>query len=105
MENTVATEILRQLGSSQFVLLTGAKSFTGSANGLSFQLPRGAKNGVNGVRITLLPSDTYRVEFLKVNSRKGEFAPVSAHEDVYCDMLADLFEAETGLYVSLRPRR
>lgn len=97
---TIALTILEQLGGRRFVVMTGAKNFASSPNGLSFRLPSYlGRNGINTVRITLLPSDTYKVEFSKLRGVK--FVPVSVHEDIYCDALAALFTAETGLSTRL----
>lgn len=90
--------ILQQLGGNKFIAMTGAKSFLGSENSLSFTLPRGfANKGINKVRITLLPTDLYKVEFLKFNGRKLSIDTVSEHEGVYSDQLRSLFTKETGL--------
>jgi hypothetical protein len=96
----VAQTILQQLGGRRFVAMTGASKFVGSDRALSFRLPSYfARNGINAVRITLLPSDTYRVEFSRCRATK--FVPVSTHEGIYCDGLQALFTAETGLATSL----
>ena len=80
--------------------MTGAKNLLSSPTALSFRLPSYfARNGINAVRITLLPSDLYRVEFTKVRGVK--FVPVSVHEGIYCDALPALFTAETGLATRL----
>lgn len=99
MTMQVAQTILDQLGGNRFRAMTGAKDFVGSANSLMFRLPRAGKNGINKVRITLTPNDTYKVEFMKL--RKLEVKTVSTHEEIYCDMLTELFEDHTGLYTSL----
>jgi len=109
MAMEVATEILRQLGGRQFLVLTGARNLVGGDNTLSMQVSASAqiplKNRCTHVRITLDPSDTYTVEFLRFNRKTYEFAECSKHEGIYCDMLKDLFEAQTGLYVTLHARR
>lgn len=101
----IAQTILDQLGGSQFVALTGARNFVAGADLVQFSLPSGAKSRINKVRITLDPSDTYTVEFFNLNLRAGSCSLVSAHSDIYCDSLQDLFERETGLYVTLFSRR
>lgn len=108
MAMEVATEILRQLGGRQFQVLTGARNLVGGPNSLSMQVSASAqvplKNRCTHVRITLDPTDTYTVEFMRFSRKKLEFTECSRHEGVYCDMLQDLFEAQTGLYVTLRAR-
>jgi len=41
--------------------------------------------------------DDYIVEFYKIG--RASVTKVSRHENVYCDMLIDLFEKETNLYL------
>jgi hypothetical protein len=98
---TVATTIVSQIGRStgRMSAMIGAHTFTGSATTLTFRFKARAKNGSNCVRITLEPSDTYKVEFLSIRGTsvktKGEFS------DIYAEDLKPLFERETGLYLSL----
>lgn len=97
---TVAETILSQLGGRRFLAMTGAKNLCQleRGTGLGFQLPRAfAKNKATHVQIVLEPTDTYRVEFLKWNSRALTLAPVSSHAGVFCDALRRTFTAETGL--------
>jgi hypothetical protein len=97
---TVATEILRQLGGNRFRAMTGAKNFTGHASALSFKLPSNfATKGVNYVKVTLTPADTYIVEFLKIRALK--VTPIETVEDVYHDNLQGVFTRVTGLDTSL----
>ena len=95
----IANTILQQLGGNRFAVMTGAKNFVGMSNGLMFGLRRGAKNGINKVRITLDPSDTYTVEFYKI--RGVNVSKVSESDMVYADSLRKTFESATGLYTSL----
>lgn len=96
----IAKTILEQLGGRRFVAMTGAKNFLGGERTLSFRLPSYfARSGINAIRITLQPSDTYTVEFSRVRGVK--FVPVSTHEGIYCDALPALFTAETGLLTTL----
>jgi hypothetical protein len=101
---TVANTILAQLGGNRFRAMTGASNLVGSPDGrgqLSFRLPgKGfARNGINLVIITLETSDTYTVEFKRIWGTK--IKKVNKYEDVYCDMLREIFEEETGLRTSL----
>tara|TARA_B100001105_G_scaffold255467_1_gene255130 strand:+ start:1643 stop:2035 length:393 start_codon:yes stop_codon:yes gene_type:complete len=106
----IAQTILDQLGGSKFTAMTGAKNFLTIANGLQFKLPQNfAKNNISVVRITLLPSDTYSMEFGKILKQKDPqygvkmpvYKKISVHEQVYADQLRSLFKDETGLDVSL----
>jgi hypothetical protein len=97
----VANTILEQLGGNQFVRMTGAHHLLGDETSLRLTLhPHSAHNGITRVVITLTPADTYTVQFWSI--RKG-FTPrlVAEHDDVYFDMLQDIFEQATGLYTSL----
>jgi hypothetical protein len=92
----VAKTILEQLGGNRFAMMTGAKNFVGSADSLSFKLPSNfAKSGINFVRVTLDPSDTYTVKFLKI--RGAKVTEIETREMVYCDTLQSTFKAVTGL--------
>ena len=100
-ELNVAHTILSQLGPT-FSLMTGAKDFVGSSNSLTFRLPKGAKRNINSVKITLNGNDLYDVDFVRIWGTK--LTPISRHTDIYFDMLQDLFESETGLFVILNRR-
>lgn len=108
-DKTVATTILEQLGGRQFIACTGSKNFVCDDKSLHFQLPtRGdfkAQNGANCCRVELTGEDAYRVEFCKINARKGQVVKISEHFPVWCDNLQDVFEAETGLFCTLHPRK
>jgi len=68
--------------------------------GLQFKVMKNAR-GVTHVRIELEPSDTYAVSFHKVTRRGLETRELARFERVYADSLRRIFEAETGLYLSL----
>jgi hypothetical protein len=95
---TVANTILQQLGGPRFTAMTGAKNYVGGERSLSFRLPK-ANRGINGVYITSEPSDTYKIEFIRV--QKTERKVVETCEDVYCDSLQEVFTRVTGLYTRL----
>lgn len=100
----IASTILAQLGGARFRAMTGARDFLAIERGLQFRLPSNfARDGINTVRITLDPSDTYTVRFLEVRG-----TDVTEHHEtsgVYCDGLEDLFTRRTGLDTRLcRPR-
>ena len=91
----VANTIFQQLGGNRFAVMTGA-AFILRDDGLNLKLPaRLTKNGINVVRITLMPTDTYSVSFEKITTR--QFKQLSEHHDVYCDEIRELFERETGM--------
>jgi hypothetical protein len=85
-------------------VFTGAHSFTAINNGLMFRIPgKGfAKDSINLVTVTLTPMDEYIMTFSRV--RGGTVKEIRRYEGVYCDMLMDLFEEATGLYLSFNSR-
>lgn len=73
-----------------------------SGPSLSFRLPGAGgfcKDGINCVTITLDPSDTYTVEFLRIRGQKVK--TIASVSDVYNDNLREVFERYTGLRTSL----
>lgn len=97
---TRASTILKQLGGTRFVAMTGAKDFLVIENGLQFKLPnRFAKSGINCVRVVLTQKDLYNVEYGVV--KNFEYEVVSSETDLYNDQLQDSFRRNTGLEVSL----
>ena len=95
---TVAKTILEQLGGNRFKMMTGAHTFTGLPNGLSFRLPGGGgfcKNGVNFVRIILNAEDTYDIEFVKLRGVK--FYVKAERKSIYAEDLRQVFTRETGI--------
>lgn len=99
-DKSKAIEILRQLGGSSFVSMTGAKNFGYEGASLSFKIP---SSKYNYVKITLNSKDLYDVHFQRIMNKK--FVPLVLREetikDLYCDQLTDIFTDKTGLEVSL----
>lgn len=105
---TVANTILQQLGGGRFKTMTGAHSFSGDANSLTFKLPGKAgyvKDGIRAVKITLTPQDEYNMEFYAPRgSFEGgdyRFEVVARHDGIYVDQLQELFSETTGLATHL----
>ncbi len=96
---SVATTILNQLGGNKFRVMTGAKNFMDHGNALSMRIGRNSSNS-NYLKITLNDSDLYDVRFSKV-TKMGEEKSVREFNDVYNDMLVEIFESHTGMYTSL----
>lgn len=94
----IAKTILAQLGGRQFIVMTGAKNLTDHGNALSMKIPS-SKNKINYLKIILAPDDTYTIEFGRVWGMN--YNVIETVEGVYCDMLRDIFEDRTGLFVSL----
>ena len=96
---SVAREILNQLGGNKFRVMTGAKNFMGFSEGLVMKIGRNSSNS-NYLKITLNMMDLYDMEFAKV-SRMGEKKSVTEYNNVYNDMMTDVFTKHTGMYTSL----
>lgn len=92
--------ILAQLGGNKFIAMTGARNLVtrGKAD-LAMKLPRGARDGINHVRIELNAADLYDVTFSK--ARGLQSSTVAKVDGVYADQLCAVFESRTGLRVSL----
>jgi hypothetical protein len=101
----VANTILQQLGGRRFTVMTGAHSFSGGPNSLTFKIPRNNARRIAAVRITLTPADLYDIEFLAFRGsfRAGNYRveTVATCSGVYCEDLRSLFTSETGLATSL----
>lgn len=100
--DTIAT-IIAQLGGARiFAMAFKDSAYSVTPNpSLTLRVAPSLKKAAKctHVRVTLMPSDTYKVEFLKV--AKYDVTTVSEFDDVYCDMLKELVEEKTGLYLSL----
>ena len=95
----VAKEILNQLGGNKFIAMTGAKNLTGGENALQFSIGRGAKRGINKIRIELTSMDDYTVTFWKITGI--DFKKIDEVNGVYCDTLASVFTEKTGFETKL----
>lgn len=95
---TCAKIILEQLGGHKFIVMTGAKNFTGTEKSLSFRIMRNAKK-VTHVKVTLNWKDLYDIEFVRVHKLKVN--PISEAKDIYFDELQRVFTEETGLHTQI----
>ncbi len=95
---TIANEISKQIGNAAFCMI-GAKNLVGGDNYLTFKIMRNAKR-VTHVRVTLDPSDTYTVEFIRCWGTKAPEILESV-EGIYCDMLKSVIGCGTGLEMSM----
>jgi len=98
---TVANTIFAQLGGPRFSAMTGCRDLVGAADSLTFKIGR-AKDGINAVRITLDPTDTYTMTFFKIARGRGyKVTTVAEVSMVYSAQLRSIFTNHTGLYTSL----
>ena len=97
----VPAEILRQLGGSKFIAMTGSKNFTYDSKNpfyLSMHLTKN-KAGAKFLKIELNGLDLYNVTFSKLI--KEQIVTVKSFENVYDDMLQNIFTQVTGLSTHL----
>lgn len=95
-----AETIIEQLGGNRFIVMTGAKNFVKNdkEKWLSFRIGRN-KSKANHIRISLLPNDTYRVEFGRIHG--ANFRVLDTYDDVYGEDLQKIFTSYTGMYTQL----
>lgn len=88
-------------GMNRLISMIGAKNFMkcDNENFVSFKFMRGAANKANYIKIKLNAADTYDIEFGKIHGMN--YRVISEHSGLYFDMLRDLFEGETKLYLSI----
>jgi len=100
MANTIAREILRQLGGgNKLAAMIGAHGFTSEGRDLSFAF-KGSREA-NRVKITLNELDLYTVEFFKFSPKTLACPMVKELPMVDCAELTRCFELVTGLYLSI----
>jgi len=102
----VATITLQQLGGNKFIAMTGAKNLVSDGQSLNFHLPKKpgfVRQGINFVKITLMPTDTYKMVFSKITWKQyvPTIKPIQTYTDVYNDQLQELFTKATGLNTHL----
>ena len=97
--SAIANEIYRQLGGNRFRVMTGAKNMVSTENGIRMRIGRN-KTNANYMEVVLNSMDLYDITFAKV-TRMGEMKSVKTYDNVYNDMLVEIFESHTGMYTSL----
>ena len=92
--------LLQQLGGNKFMVMTGAKNLMVDKKEKSLHMRIGKNSkGINHVKITLMPDDTYKMDFGRI--RKLDYKVVRSVTGVYAEALRDVFTEVTGLYTSL----
>ena len=95
-----ANTLLQQLGGGKFIAMTGAKNLMVDQKEKSLHMRIGKNSkGINHVKITLMPDDTYKMDFGRI--RKLDYKVVRSVTGVYAEALRDVFTEVTGLYTSL----
>ncbi|HWI02383.1 MAG TPA: hypothetical protein VNT52_00895 [Acidimicrobiales bacterium] len=90
----VAQTILEQLGGNRFIAMTGARQIVAGPDFLQFGIGRGAREGINRVRVTLNCNDFYDVAFYKI--RGVDVREVALVENVDGLGLRHVFTEQTG---------
>ena len=88
--NTIAQIIKEQIGHNAFVMM-GTSAFGYTNNSLSFNVKG---SDVKSIKIVLNGWDLYDVTFYTAAGQKEI-------SNLYCDMLHEAIERESGLYLSL----
>ena len=96
---SVAKTILSQLGGNKFTVMTGAKNFVDTGDGLSMRIGRN-KTSSNYLKITLNMMDLYDMKFCQV-TKNFEEKSVTEYNNVFNDQLTEIFESHTGMYTTL----
>lgn len=96
----IANTTFQQLGGRQAMFMISGKAST-SNDDLFIRFKGSRKSNV--VKIHLNGKDLYDVTFSKMI--KYELKEVSKYNDVYAEDLMNLFEKETGLYLTLYLRK
>lgn len=96
----VSMTIAGQMGGlGRLKAMLGARNFVKMPNGLQFQWPNKQRSRGNVVKITLNGKDLYDMEFLNASTKGAK--SVKVYKDIYADQLGDIFEKQTGWYLSL----
>lgn len=102
MSNTntqIGMTIYQQLGGvNRLAIMAGCKNFCAGEKGVQFKVGSNSKK-VTHCTIELDPSDTYTVKFF--NIRGTNIQVLKELNDIYDDMLINVFETNTGMYLSL----
>lgn len=104
----MAATILHQLGGQKRLkLFTGAYDIYAIDNGVRFKIKNVDRGAPNYVKIVLTPMDLYDMEIgrigtktdMQYGTKEDTYKIVHKYQGVYDDMLMDLFEKGTGMYL------
>lgn len=97
--------VIAQLGGQKIFAMAFSRAVYGESEVTFHVAPcLKANDKISHVRVSLLPSDTYRVEFLYVpkrGARKWDVTTVDDVSEVFADSLIGIVESRTGLRLSL----
>lgn len=94
----IASQIIAKQIGNRALFMFGARNLMAGDRRLTFKVAQNAHR-VTHVVVTLDPTDTYRVEFVRIVGRK--VTTLATRSDIYSDALADTISAGTGLNHSL----
>lgn len=119
MANTIAENILVQLGGRKFIALTGCNNFhtSGDQDFLEMNIPRNASKANRCLIKYNRSTDTYDVKFYR--HRNASFSQsryiktgngwsdakdteLKRYDGVYCDMLREIFTGYTGMIIPMK---
>lgn len=101
----IAETIAAQMGGvPRLQMFADAKSFMVIERGLSFCVKPVESMRPNLVEVTLNYMDTYDLSFKRIKSNRDVIV-VKEVKNVYCDQLMDIFEENTGLFLTFYPRK
>ena len=100
INSEIGKTILVQMGGMvRLKAFIGAKNFCVVEKGVTFRWSGKSKNKTNFLKITLNGSDLYDIEFGRLHAMK--FTVIETFENIFCDQLVQIFEEQTGLYLTL----
>jgi hypothetical protein len=105
MVSEIAETILEQLGGiGRLRMFTAAYNFIDHDKGISFKFDNVTKIKINYFKVVYDEGgDLYNLEFGFI--RGLNYKKVKEMEGIYFDQLMDVFESETGMYLTLFPRK
>lgn len=99
-DSEIAKTILAQMGGmARLKAFIGAKNFCIVEKGVTFRWSGKSKNKTNFLKITLNGLDLYDIEFGRIHAMK--FTVIETLESIFFDNLVQIFEEQTGLYLTL----
>lgn len=93
----VGKTIIDQMGGPRIGRFLGWTDLKMLPKGVEFKWPNKQRTRGNMVRIVLEPSDTYTMTFFNATANGQKV--VKRYDDVYADMLVDIFERQTSWYL------
>jgi len=105
MVSEITETILEQMGGiGRLIKFTAARNFIDHGNGVSFKFDNVTNIKINYFKVSYDEGeDLYILEFGYIKSLN--YTKVKEMDGIYFDQLLDIFEEETGMYLTLFPRK